>query len=111
MTEKAPTYEEIVSYCADNGLIGKVDTAKFYDFYAKQNFTYRGAIMDWQGKLKEWAERQRGTVQQSAMEYNVLNKTQKGKKRFMNGTMTDLEYLKWLERVVDTWKEKVPSNA
>ena len=103
MTDRKPTYEEVVAFADSEGLIGKVDTVKFYDFYNKQNFMYKGYLMDWQSKLHEWAARQRGTVQQSAKEYNVLNKSQKGKKRFMNGTMTDLEYNQWLTKVVASW--------
>lgn len=104
MTDKAPTYEEIVAYCDSEGLIGKVDTVKFFDHYAKQDFMYRGYIMDWKSKLHEWASRQRGTVRQSAKEYNALNKTQKGKKRFMNGSMNDREYLAWLSKLTAEWK-------
>lgn len=106
MAEQKPTYEEIVAFASSEGLIGKVDTVKFYDYYDKQNFIYKGYIMDWQGKMREWASKQRGTIKQSAREYNVLNKTQKGKKRFMNGTMTDAEYLNWLEKLVNSWGPK-----
>ena len=106
MTNGVPVYEEVVAYADSEGLIGKVDTAKFYDFYAKQDFLYRGYPMDWKNKLHEWASRQKGTVKQSAKEYNALSKTQKGKKRFMNGTMTDLEYHEWLKRLVSSWGPK-----
>ena len=104
MTDRAPTYEEIVAYAASEGLIGKVDTVKFYDWYAKQNFMYKGYIMDWQGKLHEWASRQKGTIKQTAKEYNAVAQTQKGKKRFMNGTMNDKEYLEFLKRETASWK-------
>ena len=107
MTEQKPTYEEIVAYCAEQGLIGKVDTVKFYEFYDKQNFIYRGALMDWKDKLHEWASRQRGTVKQSAKEYNALHGAKKGTKRFLNGTMTDIEYLNWLKKVTGSWGAKV----
>ena len=106
MNEMKPTYEEVVAYCDSEGLIGKVDTVKFYEFYDKQGFMYRGYLMDWKNKLHEWASRQRGTIKQSAKEYNALNKTQKGKKRFMNGTMTDLEYHEWLKKIVASWGPK-----
>lgn len=106
MNKMKPTYEEVVAYCDSEGLIGKVDTVKFYEFYDKQGFMYRGYLMDWKNKLHEWASRQKGAVKQSAKEYNALNKTQKGKKRFMNGTMTDLEYHEWLKRLVDSWGPK-----
>lgn len=109
MTEMKPAYEDVVSYCASEGLIGKVDTVKFYEFYDKQNFMFRGYLMDWKSKLHEWASRQRGSVTQSAKEYNALQKTQKGTKQFMDGTMNDKEYFDWVQKVVNGWAKKEPA--
>ena len=72
MTDNKPTYEEVVAYAKNEGLIGKVDTVKFYDFYNKQGFMYRGAIMDWKKKLHEWASSQRARVMQSAKEAEAI---------------------------------------
>ena len=104
MIETKPTYEEIVAYAHSEGLIGKVDTAYFYDYYDKQGFTYRGAIMDWQGKLHEWADRQKGTVKQSAKEYNVLKKINGNKIMLFGKYVTPKEYFAFLEKEVATWK-------
>jgi len=110
MTEKAPTYEEIVSYCNDNDLIGRVDTVKFYEYYAKQNFMFRGAIMDWQSKLHEWAERQKGTVKQSAKEYHAIQNLPQNRKKSPIPSLSKKEYLDYLERLISTW-EKAEANA
>ena len=105
MTEKAPTYEEVVAYAKSNDLLGKVDTAKFYDWYAKQNFMYKGYLMDWQGKLHEWAARQKGTVRQTAKEYNTAQKT--GGRKFMlyGKYVGEKEYFAFLKQEVASWQK------
>ena len=105
MTERAPTYEEIVAYADSEGLIGRIDTVKFYDFYAKQNFMYRGYIMDWKKKMHEWADRQKGAVKQSAKEYNALNKVTPKKILLFGKYVSDKEYFNWLAKEVETWKK------
>ena len=69
---KPPTFEEVVAYAKEEGLYGKVPLSKFYDFYAKQGFMFRGILMDWKGKLYEWAERQRVPVRENYRERNAL---------------------------------------
>ena len=111
MIEMKPTYEEVVAYANSAGLIGKVDTAYFYDYYDKQGFTYRGAIMDWQNKLHEWAGRQKGAVKQSAKEYNVLKKID-GEKIMLGGKFVRPKgYLEWLKKEVDSWERKAEANG
>jgi len=68
------TYDEVVAYAKEAGLIGKIDTVRFYEYYAKQSFMYRGQPMDWKGKMHEWAKTQRGAVRQSATEYKAVEK-------------------------------------
>lgn len=105
MTEKAPTYEEVVAFAKSEGLLGKVDTAKFYDWYAKQNFMYRGYLMDWKGKLHEWAARQKGTVRQTTTEYKAVQKTG-GRQILLYGKyVSDKDYLVWLKQEVAGWKK------
>ena len=105
MNEMKPTYEEIVAYCDSEGLIGKVDTVKFYDFYNKQNFMYRGYLMDWKKKLHEWAARQKGTVRQTTTEHKAVQKTG-GRQILLYGKyVSDKDYLVWLKQEVDGWKK------
>ena len=55
-SDSAPTFEDVVLYANKQNLIGRVDIRKFYDYYSRSHFLYRGALMDWQGKLREWDE-------------------------------------------------------
>ena len=88
MTDEKPTYEDIVAYAQEAGLIGKIDTVRFYDYYAKQEFMFRGAIMDWKGKMREWAKTQTKKIipnaketaaqhKYSKIDVNLLNQVQK----------------------------------
>jgi len=103
----APTFEEVVLYADKQKLIGKVDIRKFYDFYDRSDFLYRGIPMDWKGKLQEWASKQRSPVKATpdveavlkanrrAPEQNRLFRMPEGK------TTTDAkEYLTWLEKEI-----------
>lgn len=69
-----PTLQEIAGYIRENGLDGKVSPSRFYDYYAKQNFMYRGLPMDWKTKVHEWAKTQKGPVRQSAADYKAYTK-------------------------------------
>lgn len=55
-----PSYEEVVRYCAAHHLSGRVDTLKFYDYYDSYDFRYKGRLIDWQRKAREWAARYSG---------------------------------------------------
>ena len=105
MNDRKPTYEEVVAYANSEGLIGKVDTAYFYDYYDKQGFNYKGSVMDWQNKLHEWAARQKGTVKQTAKEYNVIKKINGSKIRLYDKYVTPKEYFAFLEKEIATWKK------
>lgn len=105
MTEKAPTYEEVVAYAESEGLIGKVDTAKFFDWYAKQNWMYKGYLMDWKGKLHEWAARQKGVVKQTAVEYKAVQKTAPRKFMLFGKYVGEREYFEFLKKEVASWQK------
>ena len=47
-----PTQKDIEDYCSENNL--NVDVSRFYSYYSRWNFTYRGLPMNWKAKLKEW---------------------------------------------------------
>lgn len=98
MTDNKPTYEDIVAYCVEQKLIGKVDTVKFYDFYAKQNFMYRGYVMDWKGKLREWAGSQKSRIVQSAKEANAVASLSKKDNRSPFGI--DTNQLAYIQKVM-----------
>ena len=68
MTDKAPTFEEVVAYAVQAGLYGKLPLQKFYDLYEKQGFMYKGCLMDWQAKMQEWADRQTAPVRETGRE-------------------------------------------
>lgn len=98
-----PTYEELVAYAYSEGLIGKVDTVKFYDYYDRQNFQFRGMLMDWKGKLHEWASKQKSAVIQTAKEANAIQKMSAKKREYMipGKTTTDTrEYLNYIKEVM-----------
>ena len=69
-----PTLEEIATYVKENGLEGKVSPTRFYDYYSRQNFMFRGLPMDWKSKLHEWAKTQRSPVQTNASDYKLAVK-------------------------------------
>ena len=109
-SDSAPTFEDVVLYANKQGLIGKVDIRKFYDYYGRSNFLYRGALMDWQGKLREWASTQRANVMVTGEIQAILQAKSNapGEKTFrMDGgqTTTDLnEYMKYLSNIVSKTK-------
>lgn len=47
-----PTLAEIASYVAERRL--NVNPEKFYSYYSRSGFTYRGLPMDWKSKLADW---------------------------------------------------------
>ena len=74
---RPPTFEEVAAYIKEAGLIGKVSPQHFYEYYEKQDFKYKGIIMDWQLKIQQWASRQRGSVIITAKDYAAFNNEQK----------------------------------
>ncbi len=52
-----PTLEEIAEYCREIG--SSVDPVRFYDCYAANEFTWKGAPMDWKAKLRQWNVREK----------------------------------------------------
>ena len=52
---KAPTYEEVLSFAKSEGLAAKTNVAKFYEYYKKDDFLYKGMPMNWKEKLRKWA--------------------------------------------------------
>lgn len=66
--ERAPTFEEVVAYATENGLYGKLNLCKFYDYYEKQGFLFKGLPMDWKAKMKKWAENQTSPVMETGKE-------------------------------------------
>ena len=73
-TEREPTYQDILEYCRDAGLLGKISTNKFYEYY-KGKWFYKGVLINWKEKLQQWAARQTSPVTLSAEEYRLLNES------------------------------------
>lgn len=104
----APTPEEVGAYIRENGFVGKVSPSKFYAYYAKQNFEFKGAPMDWKGKVTDWARNQRAPVPMTAADYKLLGessapapaKQTEGQREYLmdNGRTTTnvLEYTRWV---------------
>ena len=95
-----PSYEEVVRYCAAHHLSGRVDTLKFYDYYDSYDFRYKGRLIDWQRKAREWAARYSGPQIVPSPPSPATPPTQLPKKRefLMRGEKTDdaKVYLTWL---------------
>lgn len=94
-----PTYPEVVRYCADHQLIGRVDTVRFYDYYANRGFSYRGKPVNWKRKAHEWAERQRCpyTAQKACEAWILADRPQKRVFCMPGGPTDDAKkYLAWL---------------
>ena len=51
-----PTLEEVCKYNLEIG--GKADPVKFFDHYSKYNWVWKGELMDWRAKLREWNDRE-----------------------------------------------------
>ncbi len=96
---KPPTYREVVKYAVEAGLIGKVSTVKFYDYYNRNGFIYKGYIFDWKTKLHEWARRQRSPVTVTAVEYEAMNAIEKEKKTEQSRTIAKERYQELLKAV------------
>ena len=75
-TVTQPTFEEVVAYAMQEDLYGKLNIDKFYDYYSKMGFMYKGYLMDWKSKMKEWAKTQRTPVVESARVFNAKPKEQ-----------------------------------
>lgn len=73
MYEKAPTYEEVQAFAQSEGLDSRTNVAKFYDYYSKTNFLFKGTPMDWKGKLREWAQSEKPRTRSyvTAAEHNA----------------------------------------
>lgn len=54
-----PSFEEVVEYAKENNFIKAIDVKKFYEYYGRTGFVYRGLPMDWKGKMAEWARTER----------------------------------------------------
>ena len=91
-----PTLTDIVVYCNQNNL--NVDAEKFYRYYSKSGFMYKGLPMDWQKKLTEWDKteiRKSGDVKPEPVE-NDPNRV----KRY--GSPDDWKaYLKKMRKMLD----------
>lgn len=96
-----PTYAEVVNYANEQGFLGKIETKKFYDYYAKSGFSYHGLPQDWKAKMHEWARRQRGPVQMTVMEYEILNPHAQQVEQAKSAYFGQIESLDELRRRVD----------
>lgn len=55
----APTYEEVRAFAKSEGLDSKTNVRKFYDYYSRSYFSFKGEPMNWKAKLREWAGSER----------------------------------------------------
>lgn len=54
MESHSPTREEVRSYCAEQNL--RVNPDRFYDYYARFDFKYKGLPIDWKARLSKWEQ-------------------------------------------------------
>lgn len=86
----APTLEEV---CKLNKELGNhADPVKFYEYYSKQKWMYKGAPMDWAAKLKQWNDTERKDKQHTttAVEYEATGGAFGGKIPPLPDNLTDL---------------------
>lgn len=55
-----PTVEEVKAFAAEEA--PDVDVQKFYGYYAKTGFQWKGNPVDWKEKLREWQKTERATA-------------------------------------------------
>lgn len=89
--ERSPTYEEVQAFAKSEGLDGKTDVKKFYQYYKETNFLFRGIPINWKEKLREWAktERPRRSKMPTAADYKFTFNLPEG-----FGSLE--EYLSWV---------------
>ena len=76
VSEKAPTFDEVVKYALENDIFGRISLVKFYDYYG--DFRNKGGyVIDWKAKLHQWASRQNSKPVISAKEYEAQARIQK----------------------------------
>lgn len=56
-----PSYEEVSNFAKENGYSGRINVSKFYQYYAKTGFMYKGLLMDWKKKMSDWAETEKAS--------------------------------------------------
>ncbi len=55
---KPPSFEEVQSYAREAGLEERLNVKRFYDYYARTGFLFKGLPFNWQEKMHEWAATQ-----------------------------------------------------
>ena len=97
MRDEAPSIEEISAYCSENNL--NVNVEKFYNYYARSNFLYRGAPMDWKSQLEKWDKTEYKSQKKQQVwnnENDPLQTKRYGSKEYWDECMAELDY--WYEK-------------
>lgn len=90
-----PSFDEVKQYAIDAGLIDKISVTKFYRYYERADFLYKGLPMDWKSRMKQWAETQRTPVNTMA---------NAGDYHFQHSSKYETrEYLDYVKKVADSW--------
>lgn len=90
--ERAPTYEEVQAFARSEDLDSKTNVSKFYEYYSRTGFIFRGELMDWKSKLRKWAETE--TVKPSQIQPAVVRRKYE--------TPTE-EYWAKIEKEMEKW--------
>lgn len=72
-----PTLAEVAQFIKEAGLWGKVSPTKFYEYYDRQDFLFRGIPMDWKEKVVQWAQREKKPVTVTAADFKALDEQKK----------------------------------
>lgn len=95
-----PSYEEVMSFAKENGYSSRINVAKFYQYYSKTGFIYKGLPMDWKKKMSDWAETEKG---QSKTYIAAAETKHDGSKNYWpKGVNTPDEMKAYLRKVVDS---------
>ena len=90
--DRAPTYEEVQAFAKSEGLDSKTNVSKFYEYYSRSAFLFKGKLMDWKAKLRQWAGSERvksAQVQPAAVKRQYAAPTK--------------EYWDYAEKVIERW--------
>lgn len=90
--ERPPTYEEVQAFAKSEGLDSKTNIQKFYNYYSRSRFLFKGIPMDWKAKLREWA----GTEKPRSESKSMANMSRKYEP-------VTWEYLNYIEEVTKGW--------
>lgn len=96
---ETPSLEEVQTFAQSEGLSGKTNVQRFYRYYEKQGFLYRGLPIDWKAKLREWSK----TEYSKAKNFTTVAQHEKGKKSPFASREDFDKYWARLQKEMEGW--------